>query len=472
VRRHPCHDSEAVYLQGTAWRITHMGDIAEMMSAAGGYRGYGWVRLLPRWFLLWLASCVLTVANAAEGPLLDEIRFAGNKVTEESVMRQEIVLREGHPYDAKEVEKSRQAIMNLGLFKSVRAEVLQEQGRHILLVTVEERFYILPLPLLDYRPDFLADETATNYSYGGQLRFDNLFGLNQRLKISYEEKKYVDEVEPPVKELEVDYLYPRIVGTPYSLALDLSRKERGIDSDDDGDFRNDAIRDDRSVRFFVSRWLDPGGASEGWRAGAGVSAANSDYSGDRDESVYAYSQVIALLGSVGYYEVDDYRYHRDGYAFDYALQLAQPAWSSDAEYFRNTFSYRSYQPLQGVDANINTQLKLGLAFGDGSAYDLGSSTSLRAYPGDTFSGNLLLQGNVEYHHHLSGNRQLRGVLFADAANVWPQVDEIDSDRLYTAVGIGARWRVQTFVDVTLRLDYAYAADSGETETYLATSGSF
>jgi hypothetical protein len=35
-----------------------------------------------------------------------------------------------------------------------------------------------------------------------------------------------------------------------------------------------------------------------------------------------------------------------------------------------------------------------------------------------------------------------------------------------------RWRVQSFVDLTLRLDAAYALDTEATKVYATTSGSF
>ena len=181
---------------------------------------------------------------------------------------------------------------------------------------------------------------------------------------------------------------------------------------------------------------------------------------------------IALLGELGYYKVDRHPYHRDGQEFSYAVEFAHHGLSSDTEYLRNTFTYRLYRPLRRVDANINTQIKVGLAYGDGPAYSLGSSTSLRGYGSNDVEGNFLLQGNLEYHHHMSGYRQLRGVVFIDAANVWPEVNDIDRMLLYTSVGLGARWRVQSFVNITLRLDYAYNTDTGETRTYVATSGSF
>ncbi|MCW9089546.1 MAG: BamA/TamA family outer membrane protein [Gammaproteobacteria bacterium] len=423
--------------------------------------------------LLWLLLFPLSTVFSAEGEgVLDDVRFSGNKVTRETVLRQEIVVREGEPWTTEQVEQSRQAIMNLGLFKSVRAELLEEEGRNILQFTVVERFYILPIPLLSYRPDFLADETTTNYSYGGQLRLDNLFGLNQRLKIEYEETEYDDDIEPPEKELEISYSYPRVVGTPYRLVMDAEHVEKGIYTRE-GDAIVASTEFERyAVSLIVSRWLNRKGSSEGWQAGAGLHFANNRYQDTVGVSGYHSNDVVALLGGVGYVMVDKFPYHRKGQEFAYSLELADELLGSDSEYFRNTFRYRRYTPLEAVDANINTQLKLGLAFGDGDAYSLGSSTSLRGYENDTLEGNLLLQGNLEYHHHLSGYRQLRGVLFMDLANVWPAFDEIDNHRLYSSFGVGLRWRMQSFVDVTLRADYAYNTDTGESETYLATSGSF
>ena len=429
--------------------------------------------LLGALSILLLLSSSIMAQEGGGAPVLDEIRFKGNKVTEEEVLLQEMAVEAGSPYTPEQVEASRQAIMNLGLFKSVETELLQEQERNILQVTVEERYYILPLPLLGYRPDFLADETVTNYSYGGQIRFDNLFGLNQRLKIDYEEKKYVDDTEPMEKLTELTYSYPRIVGTPYRLDVDLAREEKGIYTRDEEETIVASTDFDRQfARFFVSRWLNREGASEGWRGGLGMYAERNDYRDLEGVSEYQDNDEVALLGNIGYIMVDQFPYHRKGQTFNYSVALADDILGSDPEFFRNTFTYRRYSPLDSVDANINTQLKLGVAFGDGEPYSLGSSTSLRGYPSDTLEGKLLLQGNFEYHHPVSGYRQLRGVLFADAGNVWPAVDEINNSRLYTSFGVGLRWRVQSFVDVTLRLDYAYNTDTGETETYVSTSGSF
>jgi cell division septal protein FtsQ len=58
--------------------------------------------------LLGLLGLILLPQLAAAVPI-NEIRFEGNQVTREQVMRQELLLREGDEADIEKVEASRQA---------------------------------------------------------------------------------------------------------------------------------------------------------------------------------------------------------------------------------------------------------------------------------------------------------------------------------------------------------------------------
>jgi outer membrane translocation and assembly module TamA len=80
--------------------------------------------------------------------------------------------------------------------------------------------------------------------------------------------------------------------------------------------------------------------------------------------------------------------------------------------------------------------------------------------------------NTEYLYPLSGYPQLRGVAFFDAGNVYPGPMEMDLTKLHTGAGLGLRWKVQSFVNVTLRVDVAYGLDTGEQFTYAGTSVPF
>jgi len=415
---------------------------------------------------------LLSAAVQAQEPkgFIDEIRFVGNEVTRESILRQEMVVQEGDPIDMARIERSRQAIMNLGLFKAVKADVLQEVDAHVLVITLEERYYILPLPLLDVRLD---EET---YSYGMELRQDNLMGLNQRLKLTYENKKSVDSEVPLRKESSLKYTYPRVVGTANSLGINGKLIREDIEERENGSVTGRYQLDSRNFSFSFSRWLKQDWISEGWVVGGGMGVQQQAYTHQSGTAQgYDDSQALEINVGLNYNDVQEYPYHREGSAYGYRFSLALPGVGSDYSYNRHLIEYRNYHALQVVDANLNTQLKIGLANGssfDNPAYSVGGSSSLRGYESDVASGNAMLQFNAEYHHHLSGYRQLRGVLFMDVGNAWPGVMEVDLGKLYPSLGAGMRWRVQSFVDVTLRADFAYAVDTGATKVYLSTSSSF
>jgi len=110
-------------------------------------------------------------ADTAE--TISEIRFLGNDTTRPEIMLQEMLVRVGEPVDPARIEQSRQAIMDLELFKSVKAELLAAPPGPVLQITVDEKIYFLPIPKLNRSDDGVG--------YGAQLRFDNLAGLNQKL---------------------------------------------------------------------------------------------------------------------------------------------------------------------------------------------------------------------------------------------------------------------------------------------------
>ncbi len=407
---------------------------------------------------------------APESGIVDVIRFSGNKKTQEIVMRQEMLVREGDPLDLARIERSRQAIMNLGLFKSVDAQVLQEEGHNVLLIAVEERFYILPLPLLDARLD------EAEYSYGMELRYDNLMGLNQRLKLTYEHDKTADGETPMRRESSLSYSYPRVLGSNdnFSLNGNVIREEL-IELDNEiitGSYR----RDSRNLGFRVSRWLAAESISQGWVLGGGMAIAQRIYDQQRGSGEnYDNSQALEVNVSLDYSAIEEYPYHREGSAYGYWLSVSMPGMGSDYTYNRVDFYHRNYHPLGFIDASLHTQVKLGLANGnrfDAPAFSVGGGSSIRGYEGEVAQGNAMLQLNAEYHHHLSGYRQLRGVVFMDAGNAWSGGTDLNLGKLFSSAGVGLRWRVQSFVDMTLRLDIAYAIDAKETKFHASTSSSF
>ena len=416
-----------------------------------------------------IAIGLLLHGEACAAAVLAAIRFAGNDTTRPEVMLQEMSIRPGEPLDAELIEDSRQAIMDLGLFKSVRADLLEEAEGTVLLITVDEKWYILPIPRVGVRADGEAD-------YGMELRFDNLFGLNQRLKLEYITKDSINTDTPLRRELFVGYTYPRIIGTPYQLDISAGRVTREMNQlDENGDEIGLYRQDSSSVRLGLYRWQNVTGPSRGLRYGGGMGRQQETYR-HLDGAAVPYQDAanVQLNGLVEFVDVREEQYRRRGRVYGYAAELGVPQ-LGDFSYNRHRFYYLRYQPLDEQRSNLDYRFQLGLANGEafGSpAWSLGGSTSLRGYEGGYVTGNAMLLNNVEYLFPLSGYRQLRGVVFSDIGNAWPGVMEMDLADLKASAGVGLRWKVQLFVDVTIRLDFAWGLESKTQMTYLETSTMF
>ena len=380
-------------------------------------------------------------------------------------------VRVGDPVDMELIEKSRQAIMDLGLFKSVKADLLEEPEGKILQITVDERFYILPVPLIDARVE-------GDYSYGAEVSFDNLAGLNQRLKLKYEKKESTDSDVPLRKETLLEYRYPRIIRTPYSLAYSLKLVQENIEALDAtetvvlGEYERNSYR----TALNLSRWANSDGSSHGWYYGGGINArvdGHNHVSGNT--GLYEDTQAIGVMGNIGFDETHEYKYYREGIKYSVNGVVGAPQLGSDYSYNRTVFLLRNYLPLRNNRSNFNVQLQLGLANGCNfgcNAFSLGGGDDLRGYESDYVEGNAAVLANLQYHHQIGGYKQIRGVLFSDIGNAYPGVEEIDLSDLKTSVGIGLRWKVETFVDLTLRVDYAYGIEAETQKAYLTTSTMF
>ena len=110
---------------------------------------------------------------------IDNIRFAGNKVTRAQVIERELVQREGELCSLDDIIDGIQNIMDLGLFKSIRAELDLVDELLTLRYIVGEKIYFLPLPRFSRTSD-------GELRMGAQLRWDNFMGRLHQLKLTSE----------------------------------------------------------------------------------------------------------------------------------------------------------------------------------------------------------------------------------------------------------------------------------------------
>lgn len=398
--------------------------------------------------------------------VITEIRFAGNEKTRPQTMLQEMLVGIGDPVDPSKVERSRQDIMDLGLFKSVEADLLPGDNGQILKITVDEKRYFFALPKLNRNGD--GDVT-----YGAQMEFDNLFGLNQELEVTFRKKDLSGGDVESEKSFDIDFVYPRINGSPFQLDLGIDLDNSDLD-EQRGGLRGQFERQSERLRFQVSRWKDPRGPSRGWRYSAGISWERFDHTFIRGEpDLFFDATVVALLGAIGYDDVHDFLYSRSGRQFGYEIAAPLSLLGSDAEYLNHFLYYRRLKHVTNrPHTNLNYQLRLGLAtdttFGE-PAFGLGSSNTLRGYGRDVIEGNKFILANVEFMTPIFRRNALRIATFADIGNAYDNPNGIDSNGLKAGLGIGLRYTLKSFVRTDLRLDIARGLnDGGQTKVYGST----
>ena len=128
------------------------------------------VRLdLPLAFLLGALAAGLPLGARARPPeepwpRIAEISVSGNEHTSDKVILRELDLMPGDHADPDRIDRGRQAVQDLGLFREVTVESEAVTDGVALRVRVNEKYHLLVLPRIDANAD-------RDVSYGVQLRW-------------------------------------------------------------------------------------------------------------------------------------------------------------------------------------------------------------------------------------------------------------------------------------------------------------
>ncbi len=140
----------------------------------------------------------LALVIAAQDPLdfssdrliIDEITVQGNRITKEPIILRELVFGKGDTIKKIELltdlQRSKENLMNLALFNFVLFDAEHSPGNRIkVIVTVTERWYIWPVPILEYAErnfnEFIKNREWDKINYGAYLKWKNFRGRNDVL---------------------------------------------------------------------------------------------------------------------------------------------------------------------------------------------------------------------------------------------------------------------------------------------------
>ena len=385
--------------------------------------------------------------NINESPrvFIERIDIVNNTRTLDQVIRREMQLVEGDPFNRLKLKKSEQRIRDLGYFKDVSVKTTpgSRPDQAIITVTVQEQstgelsigagFSTSDGPLADFR-----------------IRERNLLGKGQDLLLSTTISGRTDNYNIKFTE-------------PYFLDRNLSA---GIDAFHTNTDYQDVSSYDQTRSGGALRLGYP--LSENWRQDLKYSLDSSEIRNVRsDASRYIRDQegerTTSLVGqTLSYASLDSKLDPTDGYTFSVSNDIAGLA--GDARYLANKVKAVNYLPLSD-DKNwlLNTSAEAGYIFGIGQdvrineRYFLGGNTfrgfdvagigARDTLTRDALGGNRYIKGTVELTTPLGGATKelgLRSHLFTDFGTLGyidsKGPDIADENSLRAAVGIGISWR--------------------------------
>jgi outer membrane protein assembly factor BamA len=399
--------------------------------------------------LLW---CMGAGASANPWPVIEAIELEGNRVTRDRVIERELSLTPGDPADPEVLERNRQAVEDLGLFRRVEFKTAPAAGGGVVLkITVREKRYLLPLPRIDSSSD-------GDVSYGAQLRWANVRGLNHRLNLTVEEGRYPDgNRREREREASLAYVAPFINDTDWALSGRLQALERVTPLDDERNYQETYHR----AEVLAIKDLTTGRPRHGWRIGGGLFVEDEANKGEFAPPSEGHT--TALVGVASYEDLRFHVYSETGRKFEARAEMATDRLGSDYSY--EMWQARYFESRPWGERDHQTWHLIGL-LGERRGgpmprdmYSLGGSSRLRGYESEFLLGDRVYYGSVEWLRPIRRD-WLRGVLMLEAGGTDRDRDGLRSASPFASIGLGVRMRFTWFVDLEFELGIAYPLRGG------------
>ncbi len=406
-----------------------------------------------------LALAVLAAPVFGQPPRIVEIRIVGNDTTRDQVVLRELALQIGDPADPQRIEASRQSVQDLGLFRDVSL-ITEASGDGVaLIVRVREKRYLLPIPRIDTSSDL-------DYTYGAQLRWANVAGLNHRMIAYVEQTHYKsDRNRDSSRSARISYSAPYIADSRYGLGLLADHTEQETLNRDDEPFDETFNR----LEVLLTRDFRDSRPRRGWVLGGGLywhdQKARGEFAPASD------GMATALVGTADFSDLR-FNVHSDsGRVFNARAEVAFDGLASDYSYERLDLNYREQLPFgHRPHQQIHWRAAAGFISGGPRSrndYSLGGSRRMRGYSSDAIEGSRYWYLSGEYLRPIRWD-WLRLLVLAEVGSAGNNVFGERNRSVYANIGVGLRARVTWFVDIELEMGVAMPLIAGGGARFFAS----
>jgi outer membrane protein assembly complex protein YaeT len=432
-------------------------------------RGYPGVRVRGRAELAEDSVAVLFEIEPGAFQTLGRIAISGNRFTRDKVIERELGLKVGDALSREQLLQSQHRLYQLGIFRNVRiTHRPQEEGdatRQLVEVVVDES-----PPLATSFGAGYDTENGPRFSFS--VTNENLAGHDRVLGIQGKASAVERRLQLIGREPR---LFTERLPTLFSVSW-AEREEIGFTEQR----RGAALRVDR--RF-----------QERWTGYARYSVERVDLSDIEDPEAVQEERVQDLrLGGVELAVIRATLDHpllpRQGTRSSASLRVFAEPLLSEASFVQGAVQATGLHTSRG-GLTLASAIRMGLAAPFGASEEVpiserffaGGDTTLRGFPrdevgpkteaGTPLGGEALLLFNTELRLPILGS--LKGVLFYDAGNVYPEISDLDPTDLRHVLGAGLRY--ETAIG-PLRLEYGRKLDREEGESsgelFLAIGSAF
>ncbi|MFH1779360.1 MAG: outer membrane protein assembly factor BamA [Candidatus Omnitrophota bacterium] len=434
-------------------------------------KGYIYAIVKSETFLNPSTSNIDVTYNIVENELtyVERIEIKGNIKTKDKVIRRELRVRPGEPFDGKKLQRSKERLYNLGYFEEISFDT--EKGTTLnksnLIVEVKEA----KTGEFSFGGGFSTIDKAVGFIQVTQRNFDimnfpTFTGGGQQLVLR-------GEFGTVRRNYLLSFTEPWIFGYPYLFGFDVYQNTR-LRSTDVG-YGYDEMRRGGALRF-GKEFTDYDRGDLTYRLEeVEISDVSSEATYDlrKEEGSNNISSLTLALTR----DTTDSVYNpTKGYQLFGSVEGAGGPFAGDKDFVKWYGSSSFYIPPHENHV-IELKLRAGIvdAYGNSDSVPIyerfyaGGSNTIRGFrerrvgprdpsSNDPIGGEALLIGNAEYVFPIV--EFIKGAVFFDAGNVWTNAEDFGSGGYKYSTGVGVR--VKTPIG-PVKLDYGFPlrVDPGE-----------